>query len=219
MFAFLQLLSSSRPPKHLPGILASIFEVSFDSPGPLCAKNHQEAGDDFEGSSLLTNLVSLSLNALASLASLYGGEYCRDALSAAGLRGFTTALQRNDSRNNTRLLLRILRRLCESDEVCLRRLTGPAARPLYSVISRLRCVENGNGGRGDAESHDPVTVRLAQTIIEQFKQCPGTLVQLWYVFLFSKGYALLCFHELSFDSRKFGLQYYLYCPYYLSVFT
>ncbi|KAM7540677.1 hypothetical protein Aperf_G00000043010 [Anoplocephala perfoliata] len=136
------LLSSSRPPKHLPGILASILEVSFDAAGPLFVKKTREMGCEAEGSSLAANLVTLALSALASLASLYSGEYCRTALSAAGLRGFTMALQRNDTRTNTRLLLRILRRLCESDDVCLRRLTGPAAKPLYSVISKLRCVES-----------------------------------------------------------------------------
>ncbi|VDO03434.1 unnamed protein product [Rodentolepis nana] len=170
-----RLLSSSQPPKHLPGILASILEVSFDSPGFLCGRKELELQGEVESSSLPGNLVVLSLNALAGLSSLYGGAYCRTALSAAGLRGITTALQRNDKRNNTRLLLRVLRRLCESDDVCLQRLTGPAAKPLISVISKLRCIENGNSGRGDSESQDPVTVRLAQALTEQLKPRPCTL--------------------------------------------
>nr|CDS28341.2 serine:threonine protein kinase ULK4 [Hymenolepis microstoma] len=147
-----RLLSSSQPPKHLPGILASILEVSFDSSGFLCEKKELELQGELESSLLPGNLVVLSLNALAGLSSLYGGVYCRTALSAAGLRGITMALQRNDKRNNTRLLLRILRRLCESDDVCLQRLTGPAAKPLISVISKLRYIEKGNAGRGDSES-------------------------------------------------------------------
>lgn len=135
-------------------------------------------GCDTEGPSLVANLVTLALSALASLASLYSGEYCRTALSAAGLRGFTMALQRNDNRTNTRLLLRILRRLCESDDVCLRRLTGPAAKPLHSVISKLRCVESVNvgGSGGDCENQDPVTIRLAQALSEQLKPRPSTLL-------------------------------------------
>nr|CDS22817.1 serine:threonine protein kinase ULK4 [Echinococcus granulosus] len=113
-----RLLSLSRPPKHLPGILASLLEASSpDTTDRDCVLHSTDNEQE-----VASSLVTLATRALASLASLYGGEYCRTALSAAGLRGFTIALRRSGHREGKRLLLRILRRLSESDNVCLGRL-------------------------------------------------------------------------------------------------
>ncbi|KAL5970128.1 Serine/threonine-protein kinase ULK4 [Taenia solium] len=133
-----RLLSLSRPPKHLPGILASLLEASSPDTVDRDCVLHREDNER----EVAACLVTLATRALASLASLYGGEYCRTALSAAGLRGFTVALRRNGHRDGKRLLLRILRRLSESDPVCLGRMTGPAAKHLHSVIWKLRSVDN-----------------------------------------------------------------------------
>ncbi|KAL5112316.1 Serine/threonine-protein kinase ULK4 [Taenia crassiceps] len=164
-----QLLSLSRPPKHLPGILASLLEAS--TPDSVerdcvlhCADDEQEVA---------ARLVTLATRALASLASLYGGEYCRTALSAAGLRGFTVALRRNGHRDSKRLLLRILRRLSESDAVCLGRMAGPAAKHLHSVIWKLRSVDNIDG---DCGNQDSVIIRLARALLEHLQPQPSTLL-------------------------------------------
>ncbi|VDK34276.1 unnamed protein product [Taenia asiatica] len=164
-----RLLSLSRPPKHLPGILASLLEASSPDTVDRDCVLHREDNER----EVAACLVTLATRALASLASLYGGEYCRTALSAAGLRGFTVALRRNGHRDGKRLLLRILRRLSESDAVCLGRMTGPAAKHLHSVIWKLRSVDNS---AGDCGNQDSVTIRLARALLEHLQPHPSTLL-------------------------------------------
>ncbi|KAL7061756.1 hypothetical protein AAHC03_0817 [Spirometra sp. Aus1] len=202
-----QLLVAARPPPHLPGILASFLEASTETVG---ISNGSEAmGSDSDqrpsedewseerDETIAMRLVEASTTALASLASLYGGEYCRTALSAAGLRGFAVALihlsserkqpsatqplsangrPKSDNRGHqvsvvgasrrrrARLLLRILRRLADSDEWCARRLTSLAAKHLQVAISHLRI---------DAQVlEDSATVRLAGVILEKLQRPP-----------------------------------------------
>lgn len=182
----LQLLATARPPNHLPGILASLLEASppspTDSADPSTSTHHHHHTNSLTAS----DLVECATSALANLASLYGGEYCRTALSAAGLRGFALAIRRSSSstkmttaaaakdsadtgdsenRAGTRLLLRILRRLSESDEMCSRRMMGPAAKHLQTAIWRLR----GAGGGEENQQHqqDGATVRLAGALLER----------------------------------------------------
>ena len=147
-------------------MLASFLEASTQHNKdcePLNGQTEQETHD------LSTDVVALSTSVLAGLATLYGGEYCRTALSAAGLRGFATALHlRSEQREGTRLLLRILRRLAESDEICRHRLAGPAAKPLQSAIWKLRTTEE------DDNHQDSVTIRLARSLLELLHPHPST---------------------------------------------
>lgn len=202
-----QLLVAARPPAHLPGILASFLEASTETVG--VSTDSEAMGSDSDqrpsedewseecDDTIAMRLVEASTTALASLASLYGGEYCRTALSAAGLRGFAVALlnlsseQKRPSttqpssangrpklnnrghsvtvaggsrRRRARLMLRILRRLADSDEWCARRLTSLAAKHLQIAISHLRI---------DAQTlEDSATVRLAGVILEKLQRPP-----------------------------------------------
>uniref|UniRef100_A0A5K3F2H2 Protein kinase domain-containing protein n=1 Tax=Mesocestoides corti TaxID=53468 RepID=A0A5K3F2H2_MESCO len=175
-----QLLSTARPPNHLPGILASLLEAS--SPDSLDSEYTPENAEHDNGDvftcapqSPAEHLVASATASLASLASLYGGEYCRTALSAAGLRGFAVAIRRRRRRSRTRLLLRILRRLCESDTMCTRRMTSPAAKHLQSAIWRLRSAHDVDGA-GDFDTQDAATVRLAGALLERLHSHRGALL-------------------------------------------
>lgn len=179
------MLAAARPPSHLPGILASFLEASVDNSIPFTELSNQDSFSsspssfarvtgESDSSSPSSRLVSYATSALASLASLYGGEYCRTALSAAGLRGFATALGRScfgddssassEQRKSARLLLRILRRLLESDSGCAQRMISPASNQLHSALTRLKA------SRG---AWDSATTRLADALLDKLHQTPA----------------------------------------------